>query len=54
MRSDNPWQKRASKIVYKNRWMQVIEDTVTTPTGTDGIYAYLDSKDSVMIAVVNE
>lgn len=34
--------------------MQIIEDTVTTPTGSDGIYAYLDSKDSVMVVVLNE
>lgn len=34
--------------------MQIIEDTVTTPTGSDGIYAYLDSKDSVIVAVLSD
>lgn len=54
MRTDNPWKKHSSRVAYQNNWMQIIEDTVTTPTGSDGIYAYLDSKDSVMVAVLNE
>ncbi|HEU5122001.1 MAG TPA: NUDIX hydrolase [Candidatus Saccharimonadales bacterium] len=54
MRSDNPWKVKSSKIVYENRWMRVREDTVVTPTGSDGIYGYMESNDSVMIAVLNE
>lgn len=54
MRSENPWKITATKVVYQNPWMRIIEDKVTTPTGNDGIYAYLDSKDSVMIAVLND
>ena len=34
--------------------MTIIEDKVITPTGSNGIYAYLDSKNSVMVAVLNE
>lgn len=54
MREDNPWQLVQSKTMYENSWMRIVEDKVITPTGSDGIYAYLDSKDSVMIAVLND
>jgi 8-oxo-dGTP pyrophosphatase MutT (NUDIX family) len=54
MRSDNPWKVTSSKVVYQNPWMQVHEDTVVTPTGNDGIYGYIESKDSVMITVLND
>jgi len=54
MRTDDPWQIISSEIKYQNRWMRIIEDKVITPTGSDGIYAYLDSKDSVVIAVLND
>lgn len=54
MRSDNPWKVTSSKIMYQNRWMRIREDQVVTPTGSDGIYALLESNDSVMIAVLND
>ncbi len=54
MRSDNPWKVTSSKVVYKNPWMSIREDTVVTPTGKNGIYGLLESSDSVMIAVLNE
>jgi len=54
MRTDDPWQLVDSKTVYENRWMHIIEDSVITPTGNEGVYAYLDSKDSVMVAVLND
>lgn len=54
MHENNPWQLIESKTMYENRWMRIIEDQVITPTGNNGIYAYLDSKDSVMIAVLND
>jgi 8-oxo-dGDP phosphatase len=53
-RTDNPWKKLSSKVVYENRWMRIVEDQVVTPTGANSIYAYLDSKDSVMIAALND
>lgn len=54
MRKDNPWKKLSTKIVYQNPWMRIVEDKTMTPTGSDGLYAYLDSKDSVIIAVLND
>ena len=54
MRSDNPWETLSSKVIYKNPWMSIREDKVITPSGPEGIYGYLESKDSVMVVVVNE
>lgn len=54
MRTDKPWKILSSEIKYKNPWMQIREDKVITPLGTDGIYGVMESNDSVMIAVVND
>ena len=32
------WVTRTSDVVYANRWIEVREDTVTSPGGADGIY----------------
>ncbi len=52
--ANNPWQILSSETVYQNRWMRVREDKVITPTGSKGIYAYMESNDSVMVVVANE
>src|SRR3990167_1820385 len=54
MRDDNPWKLLSSEVKYQNKWMRIVEDSVITPTGNEGIYAYLDSKDSVIVAVLND
>ena len=54
MRTDNPWQPVSTEVKYQNPWIKIHEDKVITPTGKDGIYAYLESNDSVMIAVIND
>lgn len=48
-----PLQKLSSKIVYQNPWMTIHEDTIKKPDGTEGIYGYLESRDSVMVVVRN-
>lgn len=53
MRTDNPWQIVTSKTVYENRWIKIVEDSVITPSGSNGIYTYMKSKDSVIITVLN-
>lgn len=50
----NPWKTLASKTVYKNPWIRVREDSVVRPDGTKGIYGVMESKDSVMVVVLNE
>lgn len=39
----NPWKKISSKVVYKNPWVRVVEDSVIRPGGKPGIYAYLET-----------
>ncbi|MFN8285848.1 MAG: NUDIX hydrolase [Chitinophagales bacterium] len=34
----NPWTKLASKLIYENKWIRIIEDKVLNPAGKDGIY----------------
>lgn len=48
-----PWKIKSSRIPYQNNWMRIREDTVVTPTGKDGIYAVLESNDSVKIVAAN-
>lgn len=50
----NPWKVISSRTPYENKWMRIREDTVRTPTGEDGIYAVLESNDSIKVAVLNE
>lgn len=50
----NPYKIRSSKIVYENNWMKVREDEITRPNGSDGVYAYIEPNDSVMIVAINE
>ena len=50
----NPYITHSSKTVYKNRWITVREDAVTLPNGQPGIYAFMESKDSVIVTAVND
>lgn len=34
----NPWKTHASRIVYENPWIRVVENDVTNPRGGKGIY----------------
>ena len=38
-KSQNPWKKLSSKIVYKTPWVTVQEDKVIKPDGKRGIYS---------------
>jgi 8-oxo-dGTP pyrophosphatase MutT (NUDIX family) len=53
-RNDNPWQLKSTRIAYENPWIKIHEDSVVTPTGKDGIYGYMESRDSVIVVVVND
>lgn len=54
MNNDNPWKTLSSKIVYQNPWIKIREDSVIKPDGDKGIYGLLESKDSVIVVVLNE
>ncbi len=49
-----PIKPVSSKIVYQNPWITVHEDKTINSGGKDGIYAYMESRDSVCVIVLNE
>lgn len=53
MRTDKPWKILSSEIKYENPWIKIHEDKVITPLGGEGIYGYMQSNDSVLVAVLN-
>ena len=54
MSENNPWIKRASRLVYENPWMTVFEDDVVRPDGKDGIYGYIEVKTAVGCVALTE
>lgn len=48
------WTIEESKVVYKNPWLKVIEDSVIRPDGKDGIYATVDIAPGVSILPVTK
>lgn len=54
MTDHNPWKTLSSKTVYQNPWIRVREDEVVRPDGANGIYGVIESKDSVVVATLNE
>ncbi len=52
--SPNPWKVLSTKLVYKNPWIKVHEDSVVKPDGSKGIYGYVELKDSVLIVAMND
>lgn len=51
---ENPWKTHSSKTIYKNPWITLIENQVTTPGGSEGIYSYLKCKAAVGVIAINE
>lgn len=51
---NNPYKTLHTKTVYQNPWIRVREDAIIHPDGNEGIYGVVESKDSVMAAVLND
>ncbi|MDB5161786.1 MAG: putative hydrolase [Candidatus Saccharibacteria bacterium] len=51
---NNPWKVLSTKVVYENPWIKVHEDAVIRPDGNEGIYGFIESRDSVIVIVLNE
>lgn len=49
-----PIKTISTKTVYQNPWMRVREDAIIRPDGSEGIYGVMESKDSVVIAAIND
>lgn len=52
--ADKPIIATSSRIAYENPWMKVREDTTLRSGGATGIYGVIETKDSVIVAAVNE
>ncbi len=48
-----PKKALSSRVVYENPWITIHEDQTITTDGQQGVYAYLESRDSVMVAPVD-
>jgi 8-oxo-dGTP pyrophosphatase MutT (NUDIX family) len=42
----------SSRIVYHNQWMQVREDVIQRPDGSQGIYSYIEKPDFALVIPV--
>jgi ADP-ribose pyrophosphatase YjhB (NUDIX family) len=51
MNEENPWKTVSKKVVYENKWITVEEHDVITPSGTNGIYGVVRTKD-IAIAIL--
>lgn len=47
----SPWQTRASRTAYENRWIRVREDDVVRPDGADGIYGVVEVRHPAVFVV---
>lgn len=53
MDKDQPIATQKTRITYENPWIKVREDTIVRKNGEEGIYGYLEVKDSVCVVAVN-
>lgn len=44
----------SSKVVYANRWMQVREDAIRRPDGSQGIYGVVEKPDFAVVAAIED
>lgn len=44
-----PWTQLRSKIVYRNPWIRIQEDTVIRPDGKRGMYAFLQKPPGLFV-----
>lgn len=50
--NDATIQRISSRIVYQNPWMQLREDVIQRPDGSQGIYSYVEKPDFALIIPV--
>jgi 8-oxo-dGTP pyrophosphatase MutT (NUDIX family) len=52
--SDVTIQQVSSRIVYQNPWMQLREDVIQRPDGSQGIYFYVEKPDFALIVPIEQ
>ncbi len=50
----SPWQKRSSRVVYKNPWFTIREDQVIKPDGQPGIYSVAEYPGAVLVVALTD
>ena len=54
MNKPRPFKTLSSRIAYTNPWMQIREDAIIRPDGSEGIYGVIETRDSVVIVAIND
>lgn len=54
MRKKGPWTIKETRSVYKNEWIEVVEDKVIRPDGKDGLFSVIYQKSGVCVIPVAE
>src|SRR5260221_11768945 len=54
MKNRGPFTIKSSKTVYKNPWIEVKEDEVIRPDGTEGIFGTIDYVPGLSIVALNK
>lgn len=52
--SVNPFSVHSSRVVYSNPWLELREDQVTRPGGTQGIFGVVRMKSGASVLAVND
>lgn len=50
----DPRRQISTKVIYKNPWFTIHEDTTVAANSSEGTYSYLESSDSCMVVAVND
>jgi len=53
-KKNGAWIVRSSKQIYKNPWIEVVEDQVIRPDGLDGIYGTIRIKSGVSVLPIDD
>lgn len=51
---ENPWRTLGSRVVYRNSWIVLREDTVIRPDGDDGIYSVVEIRPSCGVVAISD
>lgn len=51
---DGAIQQISSRIVYENPWMQLREDVIQRPDGSQGVYSYVDKPDFALVIPIEQ
>jgi 8-oxo-dGTP pyrophosphatase MutT (NUDIX family) len=54
MKKNGPYTIKESNSIYKNHWLEVIEDKVIRPDGKDGIFGIVKIKPGVSVLAIDD